>query len=237
MNRDNRRLRHELKYILPKPVGELLQNRLRAVMKPDGNSRDGSYRVTSLYLDDLYRASYYDKLAGINQRRKFRVRAYGLDPGTLRLEVKRKDNEYVYKTAAPLTLEQYGSILKGDFSFMKEYGEGPLPQAMEELMVSEGITRPRPVVLVDYFREAWVHEAGDVRVTFDTGLATCRGAFDMFKAEYSPVLGDAAIMEIKYGSFMPSRVIDVFSGVALTREAVSKYALCMNRRYILNNGG
>ncbi|MDR0197471.1 MAG: polyphosphate polymerase domain-containing protein [Oscillospiraceae bacterium] len=227
---NERRLRHELKYILPLAVCESLESRLRPVMKPDANSPGGSYRVTSLYLDDVYRSAYYDKLAGIGRRRKFRVRAYRLKPETLRLEIKYKDGEYISKVSAPLTPQQYDSILRGDFSFMKP-GENPVPLAMEELMISEKLTRSRPVVLVDYFRRAWVYGAGNVRVTFDTGLSTCRDTFDMFKARYTQVLEGRAIMEIKYGGFMPSHIADLFSGFPLTREAVSKYVLCVNKKW------
>ena len=115
-----RHLRHELKYIINEGTYQYLRSRLLSLMSPDGHSRDGGYRVTSLYFDDVYNSGYWQKLNGAEVRRKFRIRAYDLDPSFVSLESKHKDLSYVSKLSRKLTDEQYRALLLGDCSFMAE---------------------------------------------------------------------------------------------------------------------
>lgn len=235
MHYKNRKLRHELKYLIPPGTYEILRRRLRDVLSPDKNAgEDGAYRVTSLYLDDIYRSSYLTKIGGEAVRRKYRVRAYDLSPARITLEAKHKDDNYISKRHATLTLEEYRRLLAGDYAFGA--GERFAGTAMEDLLVSETITRPRPAVLVDYFREAYVGHAGNVRITFDKRLATSHSTLDMFEpgAVFSPVLAEEIIMEIKYDEFLPAGAQAVFSGVPLLQESISKYILCMDKRMEVN---
>jgi len=220
-------LRHEFKYVIPENAYLAVKSRIRAVMGEDiHGSADGLYRVTSLYFDDVYRSAYNDKVAGFDRRRKFRVRAYNLDPATLHLEIKGREGEYVTKRSVCITYEQYADMLRGDYGF----ANGPEfdGTAAEELLFSEKLVRPRPAVITDYFREAYIYKYGNVRVTFDTRLSTCFAAADMFKAKFSPVL-NGVILEIKYDCFLPSFIGDVFSGFPLNREAASKFIMCSDK--------
>jgi len=214
--------RHELKYLIPESAYTPIKNRVRAVMKADSHAE--RYRVTSLYFDDIYRSAYNDKLAGAKERRKFRVRAYELDKATLRFEIKYKDGEYAAKKSAPITPEQYAMILKGDYGF----AENAEFTALDYLYVSDKLTRPRPVILTDYYREAYVCGAGNVRVTFDSLLSTCHDTLDMFAARFSRVLS-GVILEIKYDAFLPAHIADLFSGFTLYRESASKFMFCADK--------
>ena len=113
-----RHLRHELKYLIDEGTYIALRNRLLPLMIPDGNGENGEYRVTSLYFDDIYNSAYWQKVNGIETRRKFRIRAYGLDPSFISLESKHKDESYVSKLSRRLTEEQYRELLSGGGSFM-----------------------------------------------------------------------------------------------------------------------
>jgi len=210
-------------------MAQTLKRRLSVVMKSDkyADAQSGGYRVTSLYLENIYRSSYNDKMAGIGQRSKFRVRAYNLDPSVINLEVKYKDDEYISKKHARLTLEQYQMLLKGDYSF--GVSEEFKSTAMEELLISDKLSRPRPSVLVDYFREAFIEPAGNIRVTLDSGLSTSYNSLDIFNARYSPVWGNAVILEIKYNSFMPTYICDIFADFSLRKETVSKFVICTDK--------
>ena len=88
-----KRFRHEYKYIINSGFYHILRQRLKAAMKPDGNGKDGVYRITSLYFDDVYRSAYNDKALGLDVRKKYRVRYYDLSPDFIRLEVKEKNGE------------------------------------------------------------------------------------------------------------------------------------------------
>ena len=86
-------MRHELKHQISPPEDLVLSGRLRRLFPHDRHAgADGSYRVTSLYLDTPYDAALREKLDGVDRREKFRLRYYGDDPAWLKLEKKFKVN-------------------------------------------------------------------------------------------------------------------------------------------------
>lgn len=115
-----KRYRHELKYIINSGYYHILRSRLKAAMKPDPHGEEGVYRITSLYFDDVFRTAYNDKLLGLDVRKKYRIRYYGLSPSVIRLEVKEKKGEMVCKRSVPLNYEEYGRLIKGDADFFNE---------------------------------------------------------------------------------------------------------------------
>ena len=89
-----------------------------------------------------------------------------------------------------------------------------------------------PAVIVDYVREAYIHEAQEVRITFDKHLRTGLFSSDLFNAALPtyPVFDNPIeILEVKYDEFLPSYLQAVLSGITAQRSAVSKYVWC--RRY------
>ena len=58
-------LRNEIKYLLTYEEYLILSARIRAVLPMDKHASDpGGYKISSLYLDDRYNSSYYEKMAG-----------------------------------------------------------------------------------------------------------------------------------------------------------------------------
>ena len=84
-------LRNEIKYLLTYEEYLILSARIRAVLPMDKHAKDPSgYMISSLYLDDQYNSSYYEKAAGTADRRKYRLRAYNFDDSFITLECKEK---------------------------------------------------------------------------------------------------------------------------------------------------
>lgn len=99
--------RHELKHYIS--YGDMLQLRARLsfVAKPDKNSADGKgYRVRSLYFDNYNDKVLKEKINGVNDREKFRLRFYNNDISFIRLEKKSKKNGICFKENATVTYEQ-----------------------------------------------------------------------------------------------------------------------------------
>ena len=65
---NKKKYRHEFKYMLNKGWYEILRQRVKAVMKPDSHGNNGIYRITSLYLDDVFDSAYNDKLMGLEKK-------------------------------------------------------------------------------------------------------------------------------------------------------------------------
>ena len=78
MDYNGRRLRHEQKYYISYGEYYNLVSKLSAVLKRDGNYGDKGYFIRSLYFDDMYNSSYYEKEAGNFTRSKYRIRIYNL---------------------------------------------------------------------------------------------------------------------------------------------------------------
>lgn len=232
-----RRLRHELKYIIDEGTYRVLMGRLAPLMQPDPHAPEGGYRVTSVYFDDIYGSAYQQKLNGIETRRKFRIRAYDLDPSLINLESKHKDDSYVSKLSKRLTREQYRSLLNCDSSFME--GSDSEEDAFGEYYRSDLIARLRPTVIVDYRREALIYPFGNVRITFDRELSACFNTMDMFspEARYTRIFDKEVILEVKFDKYIPESIQAALHGLKSPQESVSKFILCTGRMLEVNFHG
>ena len=230
-----RQLRHELKYLINEGTYHVLRNRLLPLMSADEHSHTGGYRVTSLYFDDIYRSGYNDKVNGLAVRRKFRVRSYGLDKDFIRLEAKHKDDSYVSKLSAELSAEQYKALLAGDHSFMAAHDSEE--DVFGEFYRCDRLTALRPVVIVDYMREALVYPFGNVRITFDKQLSACYNSIDMFaqESQFSQIYDKDIILEVKYDNYIPLTIQSVLQGLNASQQSVSKYVICTDRLMEVKN--
>ena len=105
---------------------------------------------------------------------------------------------------------------------------------MERGGLSEKLARLlRPVVRVDYYREAFTFPVSHTRVTFDKRLST--GPFPAGLFDLSPGImaldDEREILEVKYDQILPDVVRLLLAGVPAERSAISKYVLC--RRFDL----
>ncbi|MEG2480985.1 MAG: polyphosphate polymerase domain-containing protein [Clostridia bacterium] len=218
--------RHELKYLINMPDYALLRARMLSVLSRDPNTGPtGEYWIRSLYFDDYWNTGYEDKEGGYLLRKKYRIRVYNCADDLIRLERKKKFGAYIYKQAAPLTRPQVQSILEGDYAFLLQSEHALLREFYFEC--TSRIMRPR--VIVDYDREPFVMEAGDVRITFDKHVRAGMGRFELFDTKL-PTLetlpGNQMIMEVKYTQFLPAEVKTLLPPRASLLTAASKYVLC-----------
>ena len=229
-----KKYRHEYKYVISGGCYHILRGRLKAAMKPDPHGKNGVYRISSLYFDDIYRTAYNDKIMGLDVRKKYRIRFYGLSADYIRLEVKEKKGDMVCKRSVPLSREEYDAIISGDRRFLGE--ERFLDTAGEEFYLSDRTVMLSPTVLVDYVREAYICAAGNVRITFDMSLKTS-AELDVIGGRpdfYNVFDNGGIILEVKYDSFIPMYIQELLSGVPLNRESVSKFVLCADKKLEVN---
>ena len=215
--------RHEEKYIIDYRQYLAVKRRVMGVLTPDQNGLNGSYVITSLYYDDHMDTALYEKLDGLPEHSKFRVRTYDFYDGLIKLE--RKDKHGI------LTEKQDVRIAKNQISRL---GSELLPQTpkLMELSAQMKASGLVPTVAVRYLRDAYYHEGSDLRITFDRNIealpADARALFDPSFKGYPVLDGNCVVMEIKYGNFIPgfARKITNIGGKQLS---VSKYALCRER--------
>lgn len=220
--------RHEEKYIIDYRQYAMLLERARAVLTPDANGDRGSYLITSLYFDDPQNNALLEKLDGLPEHSKFRIRTYGCSDAVIRLERKDKHGILTHKLSAGLSRQDVG-LLTGD-QIRADSFNGPA----YDLAVQMQSTGLKPVVAVRYHRDAFLYPGTDLRLTFDTDLeAIAPDPEALFNKSFSgfPVLGkNAVIMEIKYGEKLPAFVRKLTS-VNCMQLSVSKYALCREQYF------
>ena len=218
-------LRHELKHQISLQEDLVLAGRLRRLFHHDAHAgTDGTYRITSLYFDTPYDAALREKLDGVDRREKFRLRYYGERPDFLKLEKKFKVNGLCGKRSARLTWSEAERLLSGEDAFLLERGEPLLSELYHKLRGT--LLRPRTVVCYD--REAFLYAPGNVRVTLDRDLRTCRDSAGFLSPGSFPLkpLDALTVLEVKYDAFLPDLVRLAVQTPDRRAGACSKYALC-----------
>lgn len=216
--------RHELKYKVNDAAAQIISMRLSKLCQFDGHADEiGRYRVTSLYFDDFCNSAVADNLSGQLARKKFRIRIYNGDGGFIRLERKTKRGGACRKDSALLTVQDYMRIRSGDIAYL----QASELAVLRDFAATAKLRLLKPKVVVDYTREAYVYEPGNVRVTFDRSVKASVGRPDLFdpNAIYAPAT-DGVILEVKYTGFLPEPIAHLVQQGCGLRQAASKYTMC-----------
>lgn len=222
-----RNMRHELKYYLDEGEYLVLRDRLKSGFALDVNASPSTrqYHVRSLYFDDIDNSALWEKQFGIETRHKYRVRIYNLEDRVIHLERKSKVDQYIVKESVRIDRTLCDALLRGEYDFLYS-SEHPLLRDMYAQIRTRLL---RPVVVVDYYREAYVYPAGNVRITFDRELHSGHFSRELFAAGSAtvPILPPGQlILEIKYDSVLPPHVRGLLQTDRNLRSAISKYTLC-----------
>jgi len=220
------RLRHELKYNIDYVQYQLLRKKLALVLKPDPHAGpDGRYHIRSLYFDDFKNTAIAEKTSGVSRRKKYRIRIYDYSDEYIKFERKIKRDHYVFKESVRLTREEAERIIAGDVAFLADSKNSLL----KTFYLDSRNNLLRPVVLVDYQREAYIHPVGNVRITFDIDLHTSLGAVAFFDPN-TFTMGvneeQGVILEVKFDDVLPQHIRGLFPDTIRPRSAIGKFAIC-----------
>ncbi|MDO5845571.1 MAG: polyphosphate polymerase domain-containing protein [Methanocorpusculum sp.] len=219
------KFRHELKYYLSMADCLTIQSRLSRIAQHDENcGENGTYRIRSLYFETPDDKVLTEKLYGIMEREKFRIRFYNGSTSFIRLEKKLKINTLSSKVTCRITKDEVEKILAGDYEWMRDSGRALLL----ELYVKMKYEQLRPRTIVDYDRESFIYAPGNVRVTLDTNIQTGVSSTDLFNPETPVVKAHGVpviIMEVKYDNFLPAIIKCMVQMPNRRVTAFSKYAV------------
>jgi len=222
-------MRHELKYVTTTAKAKALQQSLKALMQLDSNSDlFGSYRIISLYFDTLDGAAFFDKMNGIEYRRKYRIRTYNEDRRFFKLECKYKLQDWTAKESETVPAAWVHDLCQGKPMDISE-GAGPL---MQRFMTERRSGNLIPAVIIEYQRTAYVMDDLDVRVTFDERVQMDGYTTDLFATDRPrvPLLESDVVVEVKYNDVLPAAIAAVLRPVTMQRLAISKYAFGYNKK-------
>lgn len=217
--------RHEEKFIISVATAEMLKSRFRAMLRPDPHAGPGgSYFIRSVYFDDIAHTAYHEKLSGVRERTKYRLRYYNFDTERIWLEKKMKNGNLTGKDSAALELAEAQELLYGG---AMAFSGGALLE--EFIRARRGSLHP--VCIVDYDRFAYTYPVEDVRITLDMDVRTRPYSTELFNRYLPtmPVMDEGeCVLEVKYNGFLPSHILWMLEGVPKQRMAVSKYVKCMS---------
>jgi len=221
--------RHEIKHEITRADMQVIRSRMRAIGRIDPNTIDGKYHIRSLYFDTLGDDALRAKLDGLAIRDKFRIRCYNKSTDFIKLEKKSKRMGLGTKDAAPLSADMVTAILSGDTDWMP-LSEHELIREFYVRMKTECLV---PRTIVDYTREPFIYDAGNVRVTLDYDIRTGLTNTNMLDFDaptvpvkpigYGCVNSSPIILEVKWDKFLPE-VIRRAVQLPAREVAYSKFA-------------
>lgn len=225
--------RHELKFMINRQQYFIIRQRLKSIVEQDTHvGPTGEYHIRSLYFDDINNTALHEKLGGIRDRAKYRIRIYNNSDNLIHFEKKVKFNDYIAKLKEPLTRDMYNSIVSGNFEVLNV----PDKPLLRELYYEMRNNLLRPKVIVDYVREPYVCHNGNVRITFDKELQTGLNSTDIFDEALNsiPAIDDKLIiLEVKYDEYIPEYIRAALQLEGLNQQSASKYVIC--RKFLKTN--
>lgn len=215
------RARKERKYALSQMQFSEIRSRLKATLKSDPHSMAKPYHIRSIYFDGPNSPAIWEKLSGTSPRHKYRIRFYNHDYKKAKLECKRKISNHIKKTSEPLCESQLHDILN--------HRRKPLSSSslMRQFQLACRRDLLRPVVTVDYYRDAYIYPTGNLRITLDTYLSAGRWQ-DWKNISHMPMALNkySAILEVKYTDIYPRFLEAIIPSSPTPLSAISKYVLC-----------
>lgn len=217
-------LRREIKYKVSAEAASRIKCRLSNVLSGDVHNTNEGYIVRSLYFDTPANVDYYDKAAGVDYRKKIRLRIYNANADNAKLELKEKQNIFQRKRSLIVTRAEAEALISGQYECLREKGE--FGSYIYALMNTECY---RPSCVVQYVRQAYVSDTNDIRITFDRRLSANEGNFNIFDRclQLYPVwLSENTIMEVKYNHFLLSYIKNMIDEADKLHVSSSKYCQC-----------
>ena len=216
--------RVENKYIVSDLDLAVIYKRLNSVMSMDAHQTGDSYEIRSVYFDDIYDSCMSDNDAGVDCRKKYRIRIYDPKSSPIKLEIKEKLNGLTKKTSCNITKCEWEYLLNGTDEL--QFGErAPL----NELLLKKKCCKMNPKTIIVYERTAFVHPVGNVRITFDRNIMASKildSFFDDRVDGLIPVLPTGMhVLEVKYDELLPDIIAKQLEIGKLCKTAFSKYYL------------
>ena len=221
-------LRHELKFYINEMQHLVLSGILDKVLQRDPNGDEmNEYHIRSLYFDTVWNSALYDKVDGNRNRDKYRIRIYNFSDRIIKMECKTKIGSLISKRSISIPRGLCEQLMAGDPSGLETTRSGLLNDVYREMTVN----LLRPAVIVDYVREAYLHPAEEVRITFDKQLRSGLFSKDLFNRDLPtipPLDNNEIILEVKYNRVLPPYIRDLLCTYcpSALNSAISKYTLC-----------
>lgn len=208
----------------------LPSHRVGQVMLNDQHNGTHGYIIRSLYFDTAYDGDYFEKLDGVELRRKIRLRVYDPNADFAMLEMKQKQGPNQMKRSLRVSRADAIELTKGNYLPLLNYDE-PFAAECYGLMNCRCY---RPKTIVEYNRKAFIAKENKIRITFDNNIVSTESSFDLFnpKLNMNPVLDKYdVVLEVKYNGFLLGYIRELINPANRSELSVSKYVLARQNGY------
>tara|TARA_B110000238_G_scaffold200040_2_gene248838 strand:- start:133 stop:849 length:717 start_codon:yes stop_codon:yes gene_type:complete len=199
----------------------------------NNDTGENSYKIRSLYFESPDQHFYREKLAGITERVKLRIRTYfPIGSGNqIFLEIKYKNNIRAKKLRAVLSYLDYKELLAGEYgSLLQKHSTNKVIVLFIHFILKYGA---RPRLCIDYNRRAYVspHRSQYMRATLDSNLSffLSNNLFDKQGFHRSLIDPKYYILELKYQENIPFWMQSLVRKYHLRWSALSKYGIATRR--------
>lgn len=226
----NKVFREEKKFLISIDEFIALSHRVGQVMLEDPHNGTHGYIIRSLYFDTAYDGDYFEKLAGVETRRKIRLRCYDPNADYAMLEMKQKQGVNQLKRSLRVNREDAIRLTKGDYTPLLHYEE-PFAAECYAFMHCQCY---RPKTIVEYNRKAYIAKENKIRVTFDNNIVSTESCFDLFspRLNMNPVLDKYdVVLEVKFNGFLLDYIRRLINPINRSELSVSKYVLARQNGY------
>ena len=120
--------------------------------------------------------------------------------------------------------EEVRALLRGDMNWMTLWPkERPLTLELYAGMRGGGL---RPKTIVDYEREPYIYEAGNVRITFDMKISASYELENFLDGDYQSYYilpSGLNVLEVKFDEILPSYIRNIVESYGFKQTSFSKY--------------
>lgn len=225
--RDGTEYRHEWKFVCGEGELRLLEERIRHLCSLDSHvGGEGCYTVRSLYFDTYDDRCFHENEAGVDRRKKYRIRIYDGKQDIIHLECKETLHGLKRKESCFLNGEQCRQLM----SRRAVTGISPGQDLLKRFLAEQKMQLFMPKVIVEYVRTPYIYAAGNVRITFDRYIRSSPeiGRFLERQVPGRSIMAQGRhILEVKYDEGLPGTIREFLtSGRNLSEISFSKYCLC-----------
>ena len=223
-------MREEKKFLISVAEFSAVRARLEKVMRQDSHNGVHGYLIRSLYFDTPFDTDFFEKQAGVELRRKIRLRIYDPKQDFAMLEMKQKQGARQLKRSLRISREDAQKLIGGDYSVILNYSE-PFAAEVYAFMKTRAYI---PKTIVQYKRKAFTAKENKIRVTFDNQIVSTESCFDLFsqRLNMNPVLDPYdVVLEVKFNGFILNYIQSLINSVDKSELSVSKYVLARQNAY------
>tara|TARA_B100001093_G_scaffold199938_2_gene192126 strand:+ start:97 stop:852 length:756 start_codon:yes stop_codon:yes gene_type:complete len=229
--------RYEFKYIITNATSNAIEAEVKNFMQSDNYASqkiDNAYYVRSQYYDNDLSSHFYEKVDGMRDRYKYRIRTYGPNQShenPIFLEKKGRKLERTFKQRYQIDHENL-EIFYNPFEKEKLLQLYPNIDLIREFVFDSIRKSITPRIIVDYLRTPYVSNFdSNFRLTFDRSMTVTQtnDNYKLYQRTHTnlKVAAGYTILEMKFFRRFPPWFHKIIQTYNLRRLSISKFSTGM----------